>query len=230
LKTGLRPRHDAARYFPRHLAIAGLVFFLRLSATASAEIIPVDVTVGISTAADELDIKVPIVDSTGKQQFTLVCRGGSEAHVETIRQRTGVWYVPPLSCLLNEGVRETERSLLGEDDLAFWYSRGQFYWDELVGACGDYPEFGRIRHFRLRGMLITLEAQDPEIREESLAYFKLRISVKNQPSAHSLLAERSGYLHPDKDCTNVRRGFEPHMCRNSAGSWEECPNEKQTPH
>lgn len=50
-----------------------------------------------------------------------------------------------------------------------WESRARFLVEELQGKCGDYPEYGRVRHFRLRGMKITLTINDLKIKTSAVA-------------------------------------------------------------
>ena len=107
-----------------------------------------------------------------------------------------------------------------------WESRGRFLADELVGSCARYPEYGAVRHFRLRAMRITLSLTDivfdksPGVRSASgligLSSFRFAFSVVPDSTAHSEIAELSGYEQPpylnssdssryDRDCSKVLR-------------------------
>jgi len=96
-----------------------------------------------------------------------------------------------------------------------WESRGRFFAEELHGACGNYPEYGRSRSFRLRGMRITLtldkvqfrkgrRTQDPREAETTLLQsFRFTVEVERAPEAMSEIAEAVPYkqpplLHPER--------------------------------
>ena len=49
-----------------------------------------------------------------------------------------------------------------------WDSRGRFLAEQLVGKCGEHPDYGRTRTFKLRGMRLTLTIQDAEVQLESV--------------------------------------------------------------
>jgi len=112
------------------------------------------------------------------------------------------------------------------DMMADWDSRGRFLTEELLGNCANYPEYGRVRHFRLRGMRITLEMSnikwlvepaDAAVSPE-LESFDFSISVEPDKKATSRIAELPEYedplrrhpgddLHYYRECSNViRRG------------------------
>jgi hypothetical protein len=85
-----------------------------------------------------------------------------------------------------------------------WESRGRFLIEELAGSCGDYPEYGRLRHFDVRGMRVTLELTDAVIRlseakptqETRLESFRFRVTVMPNPNAKSAIAAPVKYLPP----------------------------------
>ncbi len=43
-----------------------------------------------------------------------------------------------------------------------WWNRGRLRLVQLLGQCITFPEYSMIRHFRLRGMLLTLQFSDVE--------------------------------------------------------------------
>jgi hypothetical protein len=120
-----------------------------------------------------------------------------------------------------------EDSLLSEDESAYWFSRGQIHnFHELTGSCAKYPEYGALRHFRLRGFELTLDFGDVELdKAGSPTYFTFTVSLRRDPGITSSRAEQTGYLTPYKvgfSCNKVLKGNEPRMCRASTGSWTEC--------
>ncbi len=95
----------------------------------------------IDTNAERIEIIAPLKDAEGRTRYTLFCVGGKREFIDQMSDRTKVNFVPDMMCLLNEGERLVEGSLLSEDAAPAWFSRGQFVWDQMVGACGKYPEF-----------------------------------------------------------------------------------------
>ncbi len=189
---------------------------------------------GIQLSATRIDLDLPIYDQAGGIRYRLICRGGNEAYLDRVSERTGTaGYLPNLTCILNVGDQETDASLLSEDESAAYYSRGRFVLSDLVGACAHYPEYGLVRHFRLRGMELTLSLSDLTMEATSArgtnvpVYALLSVSVRRDPSALTAKAEQPGYLRPDgteAGCRIVRRGNNQRMCRNAVTSaWEQCP-------
>lgn len=94
-----------------------------------------------------------------------------------------------------------------------WESRGRFLVEEIMGKCAEYPEYGILRHFRLRGMTLTLH-----IKEFNLEPISGDMNVKKKPiirdlnldvivtpdqNALSTIAEKvkyvePPYIHPEK--------------------------------
>lgn len=183
---------------------------------------PLQRQVSVDFRGEQIQIDIPIRATDGRVIYDFACRGGSERYLDAL---PGNW-VGPLMCTLAEGDRPTEESLLSEDDSAAWFSRGEFRGEDLVGDCGRYPEYGRRRSFRVRGMRITLEAR--EVHTDSVDVvrsFLLSVSVVPDPTATTAQAEQPGFLNPHgqgRSCRTVLRGRDPRMCRNASGSWEPC--------
>jgi hypothetical protein len=89
-----------------------------------------------------------------------------------------------------------------------WESRARFLVEELQGKCGDYPEYGRVRHFRLRGMKITLSINDLKIKANAdhaikkespqIQSFRFDLLVEPDPAALSEIAEPVPYAEPPR--------------------------------
>jgi hypothetical protein len=68
---------------------------------------------------------------------------------------------------------------------------------QLQGRCAEYPEWGRIRHIRLRGMLITLEFTDLKLDKENLVTsFRFNVHIAQDNDARSSFAEPPGFAYP----------------------------------
>ena len=160
------------------------------------EIQDVDVSAGMDWSARRIYLDVPLLDRSGEVRYRLVCRGGSEEYLDALMDRIDINYVGPLLCILNEGSQEAEASLLSEDDSAAWFSRGQFRSRDIVGNCGNYPEFGRVRHFRLRGFELTMEVVSPEVEAGKVRWLTFRVRVRSDPEATTAWAEPVPFPDP----------------------------------
>ena len=189
--------------------------------------------VGIETSAERIFFEIPLIDVQGQTQYNFICVGGTDKYLDQLSDSSNVNYVGPLACQLVEGKWDpvkSEGSLLSEDESPYWFSRGRLdNFRELTGSCGRYPEYGALRHFRLRGFELTLNFGDVEVdKAGNPTYFTLRVSLRRDSKITSPQAEQTGYLTPHKvgfSCGKVLKGNEPRMCRdfkNLGGSWTEC--------
>jgi len=116
-------------------------------------------------------------------------------------------YMGGFECRLWSPADETRSTLLIENSHDNdWQSRGRFAAYEVVGSCAEYPEFGRIRHFRLRGMLLTLTLNHIRLAPPTttakgkvgweFVSFHLRVSVRSDPSAKSAICEPPNVMEP----------------------------------
>jgi hypothetical protein len=183
---------------------------------------PVTRQVRVDFGSERIRIDIPIRSVDGRIVYYFACRGGSERYLDSLPEN----WVGPLMCTLAEGDHPEESSLLSEDDSAAWFSRGQFRAEDLVGDCGRYPEYGRVRSFRLRGMQLTLETQKIRTNQAGVAQsFVLVIAVVPNPAAVTAQADQPGFLNPHgqgRSCHKVIRGRDTRMCRNASGSFEPC--------
>lgn len=186
---------------------------------------------GVETSAERILFNIPLIDVNGQTRYAFICIGGSEKYLDHLSDTSGTNYVGPLACgLVQAQAEQIGESLLSEDDSPHWYSRGQIHnFDELLGSCAKYPEYGALRHFRLRGFELTLYFGDVEVdKTGNPTYFTLTVSLRRDASITSPQAEQPGYLTPYKvgfSCDKVLKGNEPRMCRdwkNLGGSWTEC--------
>lgn len=197
----------------------------------------VDLSVALPPAGAAKYIDTFIFSKGGEPLYRLVCRGGDDEYRAKIEAETDVSsYGPDLLCILNVGRRESDVSLLSEDDASAIHSRGHFYRESVEGKCGEYPEYGRIRHFRLRGMRIELRmtpaswtkaspAMEGDASGRTDEVFSIRAT--NDAAARTAISEQPGFLDPAGDpkaCMTPKRGNAPRMCRDSLTfSWGPCP-------
>jgi hypothetical protein len=190
-----------------------------------------EATFGISTNADHIEFELPILDVNGIERYTFWCVGGSTNYLYKRGEADRETYVAPLACFLNEGKAKGTYSLLGEDGAPHWHTRAQIRDEDLTGKCGDYPEFGRERHFRLRNFELTIRFTEiAQSKSGDVEYFKLAVSVRPDNRYGGGNAARPDYLDPHvegRSCAVILRGHDPKMCRidrnvPERGSWEVC--------
>lgn len=165
----------------------------------------------------EFRVTLPLLDIEGNTQYFLICVGGNQDYLDILGDQLGVNLVGPLSCRLNFNGTLTGFSLLGSDSRPIWHTRARFHGKELIGECGDYPEFGRVRHFKLRGFELMLRASNVVVQENGwLQSMTLEISVKQNQSIRNSRAAPPGYLEPGgegRSCDVVIEGDDPEFCR-----------------
>lgn len=88
-----------------------------------------------------------------------------------------------------------------------WWNRGRLRSAQLLGECLKYPEYSTNRHFRLRGMLITLrftniEWSSQQDKEGSplLEGFTFVFDVTADPTAHNANTEQPPGPVPPRSC------------------------------
>ena len=156
------------------------------------------------------DVRAFIRSATGKPVYLLICRQSDDPAAGDVN------YSGDLDChLMPAELGEVEENLLLEDHrLSAWYSRGRMFAQHLRGACAAYPEYGLLRHFRLRAMQISIEFKDAVFSPSAeLRSYQMRFTVVPDSTARRDIAEISGYLDPDRrvagrSCAVVKRGNE----------------------
>ena len=87
-----------------------------------------------------------------------------------------------------------------------WWNRGRMLAKQLRGDCLAYPEYSTARHFRLRGMSLTLAIthieweQEQGSKEPILAGFTLVVDAVPDKDARSDVAESAEGPKPPKSC------------------------------
>ena len=109
-----------------------------------------------------------------------------------------------------DGDHRTSWNLLASDDEAEqrsdYFNRGRMTSNQIWSECGQIPEYGRVRHFNLRGMRITFEFKDlqwksPSIaRQHRLSSFTFVVDVSPDGSANSATAQKPDSPWPGPPC------------------------------
>ena len=177
----------------------------------------------VDTREEGTEFIKPLCDVNGTVRYVFLCRAGTDGYLD--KHSHDITFVGPLFCRLSEGAKEVEFSLLAEDDSAPWHSRGQYDFRSLLGDCGKYPEYGRVRHFRLRGFELTLSVTDVVPSDhDQLVSLRMNVSLRRHDRITSKQAEQPGYLPPDNNCKTIKKGNLPRMCRypDTGYIWEKC--------
>lgn len=172
------------------------------------------------TDADHAAVAVEIAGDGGSALYRLSCRTGDQPPPRS--DGSSLVYMGDLDCHLMDATAPpaSAENLLRETHAGgwpAWMSRGQMYGAQITTACANYPEYGRVRHFRLRGMLLTLRFEAPMFREPAafpmLKSYTLQVRVERDESATSDIAQVSGYRPPvipmpmdDQACTTILQG------------------------
>lgn len=138
----------------------------------------------------------------GTPLYRLICHDGNYLSRVTCNRcaEDSFPYAGLLQCRL-ASVKALPFSFWDPDALVSYYagdSRAVFTTDELVGKCADYPEWGRARHFSMRGMRLTLAITGLVLEDKGGAKsYRLSVNVEPDPGAISAIAGLSQFVEPE---------------------------------
>ena len=145
-------------------------------------------------------------DAQGNQVYKFECHNGAYG------DETEMKFSDELQCALFpfKDTTVTAVNLLAADTRDEqgndWWNRGRVFSAQFRGECLTYPEYSTTRHFRMRGLDVTLSFTDiewnpaPGSKAPSLASFTLAIDAAPDKDAHSPLAETVPGSRPPKSC------------------------------
>lgn len=81
-----------------------------------------------------------------------------------------------------------------------WWNRGRLLAKQLQGGCLQYPEYSTQRHFKMRGMDLTLSYTDIAWAGDKLDKFTLSLDVTPDADAKDPLAQPAVGDRPPKAC------------------------------
>ncbi|PYY16276.1 MAG: hypothetical protein DMG60_15460 [Acidobacteria bacterium] len=124
---------------------------------------------------------------TGKSLYKLQCHSAGYSGDPDFD------YSGDFECRLSSISQKDKYSTLLTEDLhqsRDWESRGRFFASELKGQCALIPNFGSVRRFRLRGMILTLKIISPRFAQSgNLKSLKLNVQVQQDNAALTPIAE-----------------------------------------
>jgi len=145
-------------------------------------------------------------DAKGASVYKLECHNGNYENESEIS------FSGAFQCVLFavEGTKLTSGNLLAVDNKdersTDWFNRGRMLSEQLRGECAGYPEYETVRHFKLRGMLITFQFTDLEWTKPNdqnkpqLNKFTFGVSVVPDKSAQTAAAEPVKGAKPPNSC------------------------------
>ena len=144
-----------------------------------------------------------IRDAKGVPVYKLECHNGN------YEDDSEISFSGDFQCALF-GVNATTWNLLAvnnkDERSTDWFNRGRMLSAQLRGACTGYSEYESLRHFKLRGMLITFKFSGLEWgkldnqNNPELTKFTFDFSVIPDKSAQSPEAEPIKGAKPPKSC------------------------------
>ncbi len=190
------------------MSVETLLWFLMAEITQAdvflwPQIVPLQKSVSFPDAR-QAEATLEILGVDGKPLYLLQC------HTKEYEGDRAFVYSGDFECRL-KSLYELDKysTLLTEDPLQSrdWESRARVFAEELLGACGRYPEYGRVRHFRLRRMRLTFEFSDLRFERRSirevwegkpaeLRSFHFGVRVEPDPGALSTIAEPAPFAEP----------------------------------
>ena len=201
------------------LIFLGLISWLWISACGAdakswPDVLPLKQSIYFSDTS-QFAAGVYIFGVDGNPRYLIEC------HDYRYKEDKGFLYSGDFECRLTPLYEKTAYSTLFTDNphqSRDWQSRARFLSQELVGKCASYPEYGAVRHFRLRKMDITLAMQDikfgtsdagqPTVKgRPKLASFRFDINVAPDPAAKSEIAAPVRYRYPPSMHPNAKDDF-----------------------
>lgn len=101
-------------------------------------------------------VDLKLLGLSGEPLYRLACRGRRQFD-------SGFDYSGDFECLLKSEYSNDHYDTLftyNPRQERSWESRGRFSWDDLYHPCPASSEYGLVRHFRLRGMRLTLSVSN----------------------------------------------------------------------
>jgi hypothetical protein len=158
---------------------------------------------------DHAMVSLTLKDTQGKPLYWMGCHSGDFTGNSGDPFRDDEDYFGAFDCHLHSLHPRSEYNLLSYD--AVWrienFSRAATSAGDLWGACYDYPEWGRTRHIRLRGMRMTMQFNDVHFErtgisaeaDEVLRSFRFTLRIEPDEKAVSAVAEPPPFANPLKE-------------------------------
>ena len=154
---------------------------------------------------------------TGVPSYKLECHNGDYDDTSDFN------YSGDFQCYLfalKDGQRSSYNLLANpyQATVSDWFNRGRMFADQISEQCGGFAEYGRIRHFRLRGMVVTFRFDDLEwfpfkqFNRVRLRKFTFRVSFVPDKNALTEVAEAVSVAIPPKACYPIPEKSLDNLC------------------
>ncbi len=137
-------------------------------------------------------LNLTIHSMKGKPLYELICRTGNYDVTEPFN------YSGFLHCgLFSIPLGGSETLFKEEENAREWENRGRFLISHLRRGCAEYKNWGRERHFLVRGIEIVLAIKN-EIYSESnqVLQYEFAVQIKNHTETLSSISEKPAEKQP----------------------------------
>lgn len=160
----------------------------------------------VLAADSDTPLKALLRTVSGIPAYQLECHNGNYDDMSFIN------FSGDFQCVLFslDGDHRTSWNLLASDDPSEQgsdsFNRGRMTSNQVRGECGEIPDYGRVRRFRLRGMRITFEFKNlqwtapAEPSKARLSAFTFVLDISPEPGATSATAEKPQAPWPGAPC------------------------------
>jgi len=151
-------------------------------------------------AGEDVPFIAFLVDGAGNKVYKFEC------HADDYADLSEMSWSGPFQCALFPFRIDTVSpvNVLAVDDKdeqsTDWFNRGRLMDYQLQGECLKYPEYSTLRHFKLRGMDLTLGYSDIVWQGGKLTKFTLHLDVTPDADAKSPMAEPAEGPKPPRGC------------------------------
>lgn len=149
--------------------------------------------------SNDSHVAIDICSQDGRKLYDLQCHPGDYPK-DLFFDYSGFFH-----CRLRSLYSEEELGSLLTDsfeDTKEWENRGRFLIEHILPDHENYKDWGRERHFRLRGMEIILKIWDEVLKKknngsiEDIEGFKFSVDIKNCPSSSRAISEHPNNPEP----------------------------------
>lgn len=157
-------------------------------------------------AGEDSPFETTLFDLAGTPQYRLECHNG-DYDVTTGFNFSGVFQCAVFAI---EGNKAGALNLLADgssaESTSDWANRARLLPEQLQPPCASWKEYGAVRHFRLRGMVVTMTFTplewnlSPDQARQRLGRFRFDLAVARDDAANSPRSERVAAPRPPKEC------------------------------
>jgi hypothetical protein len=166
-------------------------------------VVPLQSVIGVPNVR-RADVNVMVKSVRGRPAYKIQCRSSSYGDAEFEYSGDFECRMVPVGAVTKYSTLFTEDPNQSRD----WESRARFFSADLRGDCARIPEFGAVRHFKLRGMVVTLQVLHPTFGPNGLLdSLTLKVAVQPSPSSQQPIAAGVPFpVSPPAQC-EIERNF-----------------------